>query len=202
MPRIYSEASNVCIWLGIGDESSSLAVELVQKIAAENNFFKFIELDITPAHWLAFTQLMKSSWFRRRWVIQEIGLANRATIHCGTDSCSWENFSYAVAPYRIEEDDVRLKLQSDPSSRVRLDSLNEVPASQLLEVVETLVLRGHDGRVVHKTLTLEALVARLIPFHVGRPQDIIYAVLSLASDVVGFSTVTQVTERHTRIYQD
>jgi hypothetical protein len=39
---------------------------------------------------------MQRPWFSRRWVVQEVSLAQRALIYCGSDKISWRKFAIAV----------------------------------------------------------------------------------------------------------
>ncbi|KAI4712549.1 hypothetical protein J4E89_002817 [Alternaria sp. Ai002NY15] len=72
--------------------------------------FKFIKDEIThlkdfdsissdkdySTKWQALMVLMQREWFSRRWVVQELSLANKAEIWCGPDSMPWKEFAVAV----------------------------------------------------------------------------------------------------------
>jgi hypothetical protein len=108
MGSIYSNASEVLVWLGPSSENSSLALETLYKLSEGIDFKKEEYLiDYKPGswagqidlnsealesyaqNWVAIGDLLRREWFSRLWVFQEIGLAARATIIIGHDSLDW-----------------------------------------------------------------------------------------------------------------
>ncbi|KAK7703391.1 hypothetical protein SLS64_009060 [Diaporthe eres] len=97
MSRIYTRAREVCVWLGDGDSSSKIAIDFITKEIMELRNFDTLSHDKQYTDkWKALMMLMQREWFSRRWVVQEIALANKATIHCGLQSMSWKEFAIAV----------------------------------------------------------------------------------------------------------
>lgn len=97
MSRIYTRAKEVCIWLGDGDLSSKRAIDFIRdEIMELRNFDALCNDRKYTDQWKALMMLMQRDWFSRRWVVQEIALASKATIHCGPDSISWKEFAVAV----------------------------------------------------------------------------------------------------------
>jgi hypothetical protein len=47
------------------------------------------------AEWEAFSEMCSFEYWTRVWVVQEIILAERITIHCGEDGLDWDTFSAA-----------------------------------------------------------------------------------------------------------
>jgi len=45
----------------------------------------------------ALSNLLARPWFRRRWVVQEISVAQQATFMCGDQELSWRAFSTAIS---------------------------------------------------------------------------------------------------------
>ncbi|KAK7994495.1 hypothetical protein PG991_016083 [Apiospora marii] len=61
-----------------------------------NNFDKICSDQRYTRKWQALQMLMQTEWFSRRWVVQEIALAKKATVYCGNDSMPWKDFAIAV----------------------------------------------------------------------------------------------------------
>ena len=84
MASIYNEAFNVCVWLGDDTKNNAeTARRLIKRILDLDEFERLVESVEFADDWKAFLELMTRPWFNRRWVIQEIALAKRATIYCG-----------------------------------------------------------------------------------------------------------------------
>ncbi|KAI7780576.1 HET-domain-containing [Diaporthe eres] len=97
MSRIYTRAREVCVWLGDGDSSSKIAIDFITNEIMELRNFDTLSHDKQYTDkWKALMMLMQREWFSRRWVVQEIALANKATIHCGLQSMPWKDFAIAV----------------------------------------------------------------------------------------------------------
>ena len=97
MSLIYTQAEQVCVWLGEDSGHSTTAMQFIQtKITKLENFDKISKEDGTADKWEALLQLMQRDWFSRRWVVQEIALARDATVFCGPDSIPWKDFAVAV----------------------------------------------------------------------------------------------------------
>ncbi|PMD40370.1 hypothetical protein L207DRAFT_565845 [Hyaloscypha variabilis F] len=175
MSRIYSEAKHVCVWLGDQDTHTMAAFALMGKIRHS-----------TCEEWVAFNDLMKRPWFKRRWVVQEIVLAGRAELWCGSACIEWMHFAQAVAFFEAMRERVKTKFRRDELYDNHPDMFGEVresSASRLVKVTADIVSRRDDGRVVQKVESLESLISTLTPFETGERKDIIYAILSLAKDV-------------------
>jgi len=97
MARIYTRAKEVCIWLGEDDETSKMAINFIREKVIRLKQFDDICSDKKYADsWEALMGLMQREWFSRRWVVQEIALARSATLYCGPDNISWNDFAVAV----------------------------------------------------------------------------------------------------------
>lgn len=97
MPDIYTRAEEVCIWLGEHDAASEVAIPFVRdEIMGMQNFENLLRDTRHAEKWRALMLLMQRKWFSRRWVVQEIALATKATVHCGRDSMEWKQFATAV----------------------------------------------------------------------------------------------------------
>jgi hypothetical protein len=97
MSRIYTRAENVCIWLGEQDNDSEIAFKFIQdEITHLKDFDSISSNKDYNNKWQALMKLMQREWFSRRWVVQELSLANKAEIWCGRDWMPWKEFAVAV----------------------------------------------------------------------------------------------------------
>ncbi|KEF57561.1 uncharacterized protein A1O9_05479 [Exophiala aquamarina CBS 119918] len=97
MSIIYGKAQRVCIWLGDPTKSSRLALSFIKnEVLQLQNFDDLCDKKADTTKWNALLELMQRPWFSRRWVVQEISLAQRALIYCGSDKISWRKFAIAV----------------------------------------------------------------------------------------------------------
>jgi hypothetical protein len=97
MSDIYGRAENVCVWLGEGDADSKMALTFIKKDVLQlQNFDELCDNKEANKKWGALLNLMQRPWFSRRWVVQEIALARKAVVYCGTDQISWKKFAVAV----------------------------------------------------------------------------------------------------------
>ncbi|KAK7978653.1 heterokaryon incompatibility protein-domain-containing protein [Apiospora saccharicola] len=104
------------------------------------------------------TELTQRSWFRRVWIIQEVGSARVASVLCGDKSISSSIFS--AMPLIME-------LQPDPQAQAVLDIM---PGP----------LRQHSWWNADRRLL--KLLAKFIDSEATREHDRIYALLGVASD--------------------
>ncbi|KAK2020501.1 heterokaryon incompatibility protein, partial [Colletotrichum zoysiae] len=98
MPRIYSQAACVVVYLGEGSdaEGSDEAMDWLREAQEPSQTLPL------PATQRAITSLLGRPWFLRTWVLQEIRLARRATVVCGTRDVSWEAFNQLR--YHVDND--------------------------------------------------------------------------------------------------
>ncbi|OIW25301.1 hypothetical protein CONLIGDRAFT_656948 [Coniochaeta ligniaria NRRL 30616] len=108
MARIYQSVSRVIAWIGPAMHGSDLAMATLQYLGAqvlntvdgwivpspdaqEEGWFKANqELSYGPEIVDALQRLLSRAWFSRRWVVQEITLANpTALLQCGRRAIPW-----------------------------------------------------------------------------------------------------------------
>ena len=120
MKDIYQHANHVVIWLGLADESTSRALDLLrlaancmrqesgQSLPAGNDVSRFREpfsdeknrqRGFPPSEdldsWLPVAALSARSWFSRCWTFQEAVLATKATIQIGAHLLDWADLYFA-----------------------------------------------------------------------------------------------------------
>ncbi|KAH9232168.1 hypothetical protein K456DRAFT_1914802 [Colletotrichum gloeosporioides 23] len=121
MARVFRSATSVLIWLGEEDEHTAKSFHLMESVAeAKPEMLHLLtphlvmqhqtcvdentnSTQIPPLHnhtyWEAARKLFRRNYFSRVWIIQEVVLAKKATVLCGSHMTSWEHlesFSHFV----------------------------------------------------------------------------------------------------------
>ena len=132
MGEIYSGASSVLVWLGPGDQRTGHVVDLSRQLCSIARHYAVQDvpttsMDLRGDIWdglanISNQQLAKRDsialefdfrgmdefysqpWFQRLWVIQEVALARRITIRCGSHEIAWETL---VTAARVQSQSVR-----------------------------------------------------------------------------------------------
>ncbi|GKT52681.1 HET-domain-containing protein [Colletotrichum tofieldiae] len=112
MAMIYNRADGVLVWLGESSESFDRAVPFIHRLLNLDNFDPLTRDPGTTTKWAALIELMQRPWFSRRWIVQEISLARKATVYCGDDAVSWHDFAAAIALLVSRNADLRSILQT------------------------------------------------------------------------------------------
>lgn len=187
MSRIYSEAKEVCVWLGKATPFTPLAFELMDKIRKWKDFEILVERKTSSHEWMALLNLLSAPWFRRRWIVQEIVLARQAELRCGKKhQIGWQEFSQTVSFLEDMKDRIMDKFREDREFKHHPDKIGEISersACRLVKITNYIVNRDDKGRVERKTESLETLISMLTPFEAKDPADVVYAILSLARDI-------------------
>ena len=188
MSRIYGQATSVCIWVGEGDAESKMAFDFIKhEVLRLQDFDELCENEDASPRWRAMLNVMKRPWFSRRWMVQEIALANKATIYCGKETIAWKDFSDAVQLFvEVETATHRLSevMKKDPKFYHVpgwFEYVSALGASLLVEATGTL-FRKTKGQRREALLSLEYLVSSLSVFEAAVPHDTIFALLAIAKD--------------------
>ncbi len=189
MADIFSRATGVCVWLGEASPDSNLALNFISRIVNLDDFERLVADRRATQEWVALSSLMRRSWFSRRWVVQEIALAARATLYCGDAYVDWADFADVVSLFEAVESENHMISKSIMMS----DLFNHIPdflgeikflgATRLVDATSNLFRKSKSGQVLERLLSLEALILNLSAFQASRPHDIIYAVLNLAKGI-------------------
>lgn len=185
MAMIYNRAESVSVWLGRENKDSHRAIEFIKELVKLYDFDPLTRSPGTFPEWAALLNLMQRQWFNRRWIVQEIALARRATIFCGDQSVTWQDFASAVALFISRHQDLRPLFQSSKDSQYHPNFIGEVEAlgaKTLVDITNNLFRKSDDGVILERLLSLEALVSSLTAFEASSPHDTIYAILWLAHD--------------------
>ena len=206
MPQIYGGATRVCIWLGVASEDSNDAIDFMEKIIDDIwSFDKLCGNTNEAFHWKALLTLIMRPWFSRRWIVQEIALAEDGIIYCGRKTISWRKFSDAVSLFvEVETATHRLSEIMKKEEIIRhipdfFEDVAALSATQLIETTNNLFRRLPDSQK-DKLLSLEYLVSRLSIFNTTEPSDVIYALLAIAKNTspVAFTRRDQKTPAQRR----
>ncbi|KAF4631226.1 hypothetical protein G7Y89_g6898 [Cudoniella acicularis] len=181
MGSIYKEAEEVVVWLGSGTNETDLIMDSMKQLHENNvkverdwrlsaQLWMHTRSDTNPrlgdiyvdqsARWReGMNLILKRSWFRRIWILQEIANARVATILCGQKSVSTRTF--AQVPSLIG-------LQPYPYCQAILDIM---PG-----------LAEKESWWSHKR-NLHTLLLKFRENEATDERDIIYALLGISSDV-------------------
>jgi Heterokaryon incompatibility protein (HET) len=185
MADIYSKAKNVCIWLGDGEEACNMAMDFIPDIINLSELDRIVADPLMLSKWFAFADLLKSRWFSRRWVIQELGLARKATVHYGTKEVNWIDFADAIAHFVTKLDSIEHMSHSATNFTGRLRSLRNARAfgaNVLVEATSSMFRKSDEGDILERLASLEYLVSALTLFETSDARDTLFALLSIAKD--------------------
>ncbi|CAG1996140.1 unnamed protein product [Fusarium graminearum] len=186
MVDIYSKASQVCIWLGESDSGgrSDKAMEFIPTIMDFAMLERYAGDKDQADNWFALGELMRDRWFSRRWVVQEMALAKDATVHCGERAVRWSDFADAAS--LLVSNQERIKSLFDVShwreGQNTLGTVESFGAWILLESTSNLFRRKPNGDIKKPIKSIEYLVTSLKTFDTGNTRDLIYSLVSIASD--------------------
>lgn len=112
MRLIYNRANLVVAWLGKEDEYTATAFQLIDEIVTKHvspevslkadpeaiwdkRAMDAMSLPHCPSfEWEALTKLFERTYSRRIWVVQEVVVASRVMVRCGSLTISWEYIEY------------------------------------------------------------------------------------------------------------
>ncbi|EGX45777.1 hypothetical protein AOL_s00140g93 [Orbilia oligospora ATCC 24927] len=186
MVKIYRMAEEVYVWLGEADDRgrSDRAMDFIETVKDFAMLSIYVEDTERADEWLNISELMRDRWFSRRWVVQEIALAKKATIHCGSKKVHWSDFVDAVSILVSNQANIK-KLFNPKAWRDGTDTLGDVQyfgANILIEELGSLFWRAEDGTIIKPIKTLESLVTSLKTFDTSDERDLIYSLIFIASD--------------------
>jgi hypothetical protein len=129
--------------------------------------------------------------FSRRWVIQELAVAQNATVHCGKHSCLWGEFQAAISVFRENFKLLKPKLMEDfkitPKGQGPYsdDSVFEIEqlGARLLVDMKTSLFRTKGNGTLESTQGLETLVCSLSGFDSSDPRDTINALRNISREL-------------------
>lgn len=96
MRSIFYQAENVQAWLGRGTKCNAhVAFQLIDAIYEEwasGDWHHLSEVvrKVPDSHWSELRRILGYPWFRRLWILQEVGLASNAILLCGHNKIRWK----------------------------------------------------------------------------------------------------------------
>ena len=190
--EIFNKASWISIWLGEAYPGSEGVLDFVSNILDLRALERSVsDPKASPQVWYQLSELLNRPWFTRRWVVQELGLANKACLHLGRETLHWDDFAEAVALFAREAGRIDTLFQRSPEYvSKRIGNVRSSGAFSIIETTNNLFRwsgtdsSGRPGQINAERLTsLEELVSRLVMFNARDPRDTIFAMLSLAKDI-------------------
>ena len=191
MSRIFREARHVRIWIGPSAdiEGSDSAMELIPQILDFSVLDSLVHNESMRNHWRALAKLMGRDWFRRRWVVQEMAFARKATVHCGSKSVPWPDFADAAALFGSKWFEFRQGLKA--REVYELGEVQGVGASSLVDISSNVFRKDQTGAVLTRLFSLESLLATLPMFEVTQDHDCVYAIIDLGQDSAGVDSIVR-----------
>lgn len=120
MGDIYAKASKVFVWLGVKDsraQAAFLGIEMAVNMMAGNpqfvdNYGGYSSSDLDAFDQLKpgersmtheILRLFENPWFSRVWVLQEVGLASKVIVICGSEVIDWNHIGSVAMFFRKKE---------------------------------------------------------------------------------------------------
>lgn len=185
MTHVYSHADNVLVWLGDGNTRTMRAMSFIDEVIQLNDLNGLIDNETRVGHWADLLYLMRSSWFSRRWVIQELALAKDASVHCGNDKTHWTSFRDAISLFAQNYDAIKTMLRRSPQYDHDHDALGELDplgAKVLVDTINNIFRADHSGVEREPIQSLEFLVSKLSTFEASDPRDTVHALRNIARE--------------------
>jgi len=180
MPRIYRSAQRVLIWLELTNPGS--AVDVIKKTRSVKDVYEIASSRGSKREDLS--ELLSHPWFGRRWIIQEVAVARRATIVSGKHTADWDDFCRLLNllhDYHEGADVTRTTSDMDWGVAATSAAFYGSNAYSLVQLVTGLKADGATTAAGSSPAQrLEHLLASCTGFLCERGQDTIFSVLPLA----------------------
>lgn len=181
MPEIYSDASEMLVWLGADTVKSTHAIRFVQTILNISPLENMVKFPESLHLWEAFNDMLILPWFRRAFSLQEVSFAQKCTLYWGSSSISWLDFVEALDMVVSMETSLQ-KLDLGWSG----DFFHQIQVSSVMQLVSTsrlITAVSRDTRIGDRRPSLETLLFKTRSLHSTNARDRIYALLGLFSKV-------------------
>lgn len=185
MADIIERATEVCIWLGEENEDSHWAFSSCLHVLGIHNLHQVKSDESMLRQAIALSTLAERSWFHRRWVIQDVCRAKKATLYCGNYTMTWATFADVITLLNAYEQ--QSQSFSDCLMQTEWRGLRD-PVRDLhylgafIQITQNMFRRTENGPILDSVFSLEALVSDLFFLNITIPHDSIYSLLSLAKD--------------------
>jgi len=192
MCKLYTRCNKLIVWLGVGDENSKTAIELlklsarlkkagpaVQRSWQNTTASKFFISG--ENHHIPLSEFFSRPWFTRAWIVQEyvLGCMNGMVFTCGNLQFSKEELE-AVLDLNAT-DWPAIYTTRDPKT-IPLSQHSSDTGMWYMNVVQLILNQSHISRVAHSQQTTNLLfwLTTLRYANATDPRDKVYAALGLA----------------------
>ena len=187
MWNVYRSASQSIIWLGKDDEDSETAKTFITQLAATSNgnlhklelsssiddieFFSKLGIPhFSMQRWGCLVRFLRRSWFRRAWIVQEVVLARKLRVLCGSLEMDWDDIAKAI---NFLSTNTNLEFMWRVRQKIDLSRTHLLKEHfQLIKMLRT----AHQGG---GTYNLLVMVNKTLGSLSTNPRDKIYALLGL-----------------------
>lgn len=198
MGNIYSAASQVLVWLGLGDDRNSKTIASIRKLAADRKLhWTDGELDLNLVNLELF---LRNDWWSRIWTVQEAVLAKQITFQLGQWLISQSVMVDLMLSFGIHTSSRRCcDLDSWFGGKTHIATQNELRGlmNKMNHLATVQKLVGKE------TLPFDRLASEFRSRKATNPRDKVYGLLGISHGVRVSSidyglTPAQVFERTTR----
>ena len=185
MGALYSLADEVILWLGPTSFDSDLAMDTIRAVSEKKaliseNFLRFsIGEDMVREAGLAenseetrraLGSLFNREWFQRLWVVQEVVLARKRQVLCGSKAITWESFADATLAIA--------RLQFHQFSIIFPDSIRGLHAVEgVVDMSRAANTKRRNGQEISSVVLLDMCQRRAVT----DPRDRVYGMLAIAA---------------------
>jgi hypothetical protein len=213
MPRIYSGAARVLVWLGDDEAGLQNVRESIGRALAflPPDTHDAIELarqsqtllsdamerrrkgqpNLLDHDWRPLWRLLGRPWFRRKWIVQEVVHAKEVMVHAGSIEVPWielATFTFKIESLGLVGIVIRGELDREDKEERRIDNgqAEERPQQAWRDIV---IKPMHSVTVIHlaahyrATGTLLDCVVATASFFCTEERDHVYALLSLPVNI-------------------
>lgn len=193
MSKIYSSANDVLVWLGEGSPESDAAMDYLKQVGQRflDRGGEIKEPRYEPESQELWRDIwtdpaLESShiiwdrpWFSRRWVIQELAFARKATIYCGSKCLDWDELNSAyTAIARLAGDGSFLsRYLTERGQMFQLGSLEMRRMSTLQMIRDDMKSRNDTG----SSRGIISCVADAWEFDCKEEKDRLFALLGIVN---------------------
>jgi hypothetical protein len=191
MPDIYARATLVVAWLGSETAERSAAMEFAHKCAELESIELLLRAPATSSMRESFRTILRSPWFRRTWVVQELIFSKSCILHFGRSSIFWTEFVGAIEvimTFEQSTDTTIFSWTAQGLSHEFFEELNTSSVMQLISVTKIVARRDQKGKVFELNLSLEVLLYKCRFLETNDPRDHINALAPLSSKRKGDDT--------------
>ena len=192
MKNVFRNADEVFVWLGEAADGSDIAADCINNQADKTDTachagtrIQVMPLDLNSGSIetknifrggsaRALKALCRRSYFSRTWVVQELFLASKIRVLCGSKEWLWDDW-WSLLPLSFDQFSNQLssQLSRDEAREYLLDKSN----ARKLNEWRYMYRRGH-----RTGLALHHLVSYFATFQCTDPRDKVFALLGIASE--------------------